>query len=49
MKTQKQQTSIRLSTEAKALIESLSQKLGVNQSAVLEMAVRLMAEKEKVR
>ena len=42
-------TSIRLTEDAKKLIESLSEKLGVNQTAVIEMAVRKLAEIEKVR
>ena len=49
MKKDKQQTSIRLTPEAKALIERLSQKLGINQTSVIEMAIRVLAEKEKVR
>ncbi|MBZ0309696.1 MAG: ribbon-helix-helix protein, CopG family [Anaerolineae bacterium] len=49
MKKDKQQTSIRLTPEAKKLIERLSQKLGINQTSVIEMAIRVLADKEKVR
>lgn len=41
-------TSIRLSDNAKKLIEKLSQKLGVPQSSVLELAVRALAKQENV-
>jgi len=49
MKKHPQQTSIRLTPEAKDLIERLSQKLGINQTSVIEMAIRVLAEKENVR
>jgi predicted DNA-binding protein len=49
MKKDAKQTSIRLTSEAKELIERLSQKLGINQTSVIEMAIRVLAEKEKVR
>lgn len=42
----KKKTSIRLSSEAKALLEQLSKKLGVSQSAVLELAIRIVAKQE---
>lgn len=49
MRKDKHNTSIRLTPEAKELIERLSEKLGINQTSVIEMAVRVLAEKEKVR
>ncbi len=49
MRKDKHTTSLRLTPEAKELIERLSQKLGVNQTSVIEMAIRVLAEKEKVR
>ncbi len=42
----KKKTSIRLSSEAKALLEQLSKKLGISQSAVLELAIRAFAKQE---
>lgn len=45
----KQQTSIRLSPEAKRLLAELAQKLGVTQAAIVEIAIRRLAEIEKVR
>ncbi|HJR06618.1 MAG TPA: ribbon-helix-helix protein, CopG family [Pyrinomonadaceae bacterium] len=47
-KTSKTATSVRLSLEAKRLIKLLSQKMGISQSAVLELSIREKAEKEKV-
>jgi len=49
MKKEAKQTSVRLMTEAKTLIAQLSQKLGINQTSVIERAIRVLAEKEKVR
>lgn len=49
MKKEAKQTSIRLTPEAKELIERLSKKLGINHTSVIEMAIRVLAEKEKVR
>ena len=49
MKIDAKQTSVRLTSEAKELIERLSQKLGINQTSVIEIAIRVLAEKEKVR
>jgi predicted DNA-binding protein len=43
----KLQTSIRISEEAKTLLEELSKKLGVSKTAIIELAVRDMAKKEK--
>jgi predicted DNA-binding protein len=49
MKKDAKQTSVRLTAEAKDLIERLSQKLGINQTSVIEMAIRVLAERENVR
>jgi predicted DNA-binding protein len=49
MKKAAKQTSIRLTLDAKELIERLSQKLGINQTSVIEMAIRVLAEKESLR
>lgn len=49
MRTKKKKTSITLTPEAERLLEELSKKLGVNQTALIEMAIRVLAEKEKVR
>ena len=45
----KKQTSIRLSSEAQELLLKLVQKLGISQSDVLELAIRRLAEQEKLR
>jgi predicted DNA-binding protein len=42
----KQATSIRLSPEAKRLLVLLSKKLGISQAAVMEIAIRRIAEQE---
>uniref|UniRef100_A0A6M3KYP8 Uncharacterized protein n=1 Tax=viral metagenome TaxID=1070528 RepID=A0A6M3KYP8_9ZZZZ len=47
--SQKKQTSLRLTPEAKRLVEALAAHLGVAQSAIWEMAIRQMAHKEKVK
>lgn len=44
----KEATSVRLSKEAKRLMKLLSGKMGISQSAVLELAIREKAEKERV-
>jgi predicted DNA-binding protein len=49
MKKSERKTTIRLTDEAKELIERLSKKLGINKTAVIEQAVRVLAEKEKVK
>ena len=41
-------TSVRLSPMAKALLKALSERLGVSQSAVLEIAIREKARAEGV-
>jgi predicted transcriptional regulator len=48
-KPKKYATSIRLSPEAKRLISELAKKLGVSQSAILEIAIRRLAEQEKIK
>jgi len=42
-------TSIRLTAEAQRLRAALAEKLGVSQSAVIELAIRQMAEREGVK
>jgi predicted DNA-binding protein len=49
MSDKKHPTSIRLSDEAKRLQKLLSQKLGVSQAAVLELAIRELAKRENVK
>ncbi len=44
----KRATSVRLTPEAKRLIVALANKMGISQSAVLELAIRHLARKEKV-
>lgn len=44
----KKATSIRLSQEAKDLLAKLSTKLGVSQTAVLELSIRQTAKQEGV-
>ncbi|MFL5659018.1 MAG: ribbon-helix-helix protein, CopG family [Ktedonobacteraceae bacterium] len=44
----KKKTSIRYSDEAKTLLEKLSRKLGISQSAVLEIAIRTLAKQEGI-
>ena len=41
-------TSVRLSVEARQLMRALSDKLGVSQAAVLELAMRDLAKKHDV-
>jgi len=42
----KNATSYRISTEAKTLIEQLAKKLGVSQTAILELAIREYSERQ---
>jgi predicted transcriptional regulator len=44
----KPSTSYRLSKECKRLIMALAAKMGVNQTSILELAIRAMAKQEKV-
>jgi predicted DNA-binding protein len=45
----KKATSLRLTEEGKRLLEALSQKLGVNQTAVIELLIREKAKKEGLK
>lgn len=45
----KKPTNMRLSEEAKQLLDRLAHKLGINETSVVEMAVRKLAEAEGVR
>ncbi len=45
----KQATSIRLSAEAKRLLLALSEKLGISQTAAMEIAIRRLAEQEHIQ
>jgi len=49
MATLKQQTSLRLSLEARAMQEALARKLGVSLSAVIELAIRELATRYNVK
>lgn len=49
MKKQKTNTSVRLSPEADRLLKELAKKLGVSQSAIIELAIRKYAESEGVK
>jgi len=42
-------TSVRLTPEAKRLLKELAKKLGVSQTAIMEMAVREFADKRDVK
>jgi len=48
MDNRKTPTAFRLSEKAKLLLSALAEKLGVNQTSVIEMAIRQIAEREKV-
>lgn len=45
----KQPTSLRLSPEAKRLLTELARKLGVTQAAIVEIAIRRLAEIEGIK
>jgi len=45
----KQQTTIRLTTEGRALQVGLARKLGLSLTAIIEMAVRQLAERYNVK
>jgi predicted transcriptional regulator len=45
----KKQTSIRLSDTAKKLVQRIGERLGMSQSAVLELAIRTLAKREGIR
>jgi len=42
-------TSVRLSEDAQRLIHLLSQKLGISQTAIIELAIREKAKREKIK
>ena len=48
MDKRKTPTGFRLSERAIALLEALAEKHGVNNTAVVEMAIREKAEREKI-
>jgi predicted transcriptional regulator len=48
MATTKKQTGIRLTDEGRELLEELARKLGVSQTAIMEIAIRKMAANEGV-
>ena len=48
MKTHRKPTSIRLSIEGKRLQQALADKLGLSASAVIELALRRLAEQEGI-
>lgn len=48
MAEEKSSTSIRLTAEGKRLLETVAEAMGVSQSAAMEIAVRLLAKREKV-
>jgi predicted DNA-binding protein len=49
MKERKKATSIRLSEEGKQLRKLLAERLGLSESAVIELALRRLAEMEGVK
>jgi hypothetical protein len=46
--TAKKQTAVRLSEDGRRLVERLKQRLGLTVTGVFELAVRRLAEQEKV-
>lgn len=48
MKQKKHPTSMRLTATAEKLIAKLSEKLGVSKSAVLELAIRNLAQQQGI-
>ena len=49
MKKQEKQTNVRLTPEAKRLLDELAKKLGISQTAVIEIAIRKLAAQENLR
>ena len=45
----KQATSIRLTPEAKRLLQLLAEKLGLSQTGILELAIREKAKREGIK
>lgn len=48
MDKEKTTTSLRMTPEAKRLLQELAKKLGISQTSVIEIAIRRLAEIEKV-
>lgn len=46
--TKQQPTSLRMSPKALALRDALAQKLGVSKAAVIELAIRKLAQREQI-
>jgi len=44
----KSNTSVRLTPEAIHLLKELAKKLGVSQTAIIELAIRYLAKKENI-
>ncbi len=42
-------TSVRLSDDAKRLIRLMADKLGISQTAIIELAIREKAKRERVK
>jgi predicted DNA-binding protein len=49
MKKVRIQTSVRLTTEAKEMVEKISEKLGITKNGVVEMSIRRLAELENIK
>jgi predicted DNA-binding protein len=49
MRKASQTTSLRLTPEAKRLLQALATKMGIPMSSVIELAIRLLAERESVK
>jgi predicted transcriptional regulator len=48
MATTKKPTAVRLTDDGKLLLEKMAKRLGVSQTAIMEMAIREMAERRGV-
>lgn len=48
MPTEKRSFNIRISPEAQRLLDAIAAKLGVSKASVFEMAIRKLAEQERV-
>jgi len=48
MEKNKSNTSVRLTPEATHLLKDLAQKLGVSQTAIIEMAIRRLVQQERL-
>jgi predicted transcriptional regulator len=48
MATTKKPTAVRLTDDGKLLLEKMAKRLGVSQTAVMEMAIREMADRRGV-